>query len=117
MDSNVSIRIPKLGTNEFVEIFPDELPHDENVDYNDLMDVLKSELAPLKVWRACAVIAKMRFITGFYALTFLQSTFFQVEYHRQGFHSEFDVILDDLVDSLKDEGKLKLLYLGESLNN
>jgi hypothetical protein len=54
------ITIPIHISNDFVEIYPDELPVGE-LDYNDLFDVLRSELAPLNVWRTCAV-----------------------EYHRQG---------------------------------
>ena len=46
-----SIRIPVANSNEFVEIFVDELP----IDVNDVLDVLKAELAPLKIWRAVAV--------------------------------------------------------------
>lgn len=34
-----------------VEFYPDELP----ADHNDLIDVLRAELAPFKVWRSCAV--------------------------------------------------------------
>jgi hypothetical protein len=40
-----------ISGNDQVEFYPDELP----VDFNDLIDVLRSELAPFKVWRACAV--------------------------------------------------------------
>jgi hypothetical protein len=49
--SNCSIRIPMISGSDQVEFYPDELP----VDFNDLIDVLRSELAPFKVWRACAV--------------------------------------------------------------
>jgi hypothetical protein len=49
-----SIKVPILNTMECVEMFPDELPVGD-LDYNDLIDVMRSELAPLSVWRACAV--------------------------------------------------------------
>jgi hypothetical protein len=48
------ILIPIMNSSENVVIFPDELPVGD-MDYNDLVDVLRSELAPLHVWRACAV--------------------------------------------------------------
>lgn len=47
-----SINIPTQVDN--IVIFPDELPVGE-LDYNDLIDVLRSVLAPLDVWRKCAV--------------------------------------------------------------
>lgn len=46
-----SLRVPIVDSTSFVEIFPDELPS----DVNDLLDVLKAEYAPLKVWREAAV--------------------------------------------------------------
>lgn len=46
-----SIKIPIENSNEFVEIFPDELP----TDVNDVLEVLRAEFAPLKIWRAVAV--------------------------------------------------------------
>ncbi len=49
-----AIRIPMISGHETIEFFPDELP----ADHNDLIDVLRSELAPFKVWRACAVSYK-----------------------------------------------------------
>ena len=56
MSLSASIQIPMVNSDEFVEIFPDELPiTGGEMDYNDLIDVLRSELAPLKVWRSCAV--------------------------------------------------------------
>ena len=43
-------------------VFPDELPTGEfdavlnrEIDYQDLIDVLVAETAPLRVWRSCAV--------------------------------------------------------------
>lgn len=46
------IQIPIMNApGEFIKFFPDELP----ADPFDVIDVLRSELAPLKVWRTCAV--------------------------------------------------------------
>lgn len=53
-EKNGHIRIPLIsvgGSEEHIDIYPDELPE----DHNDLIDILKSELAPFHVWRACAV--------------------------------------------------------------
>ena len=74
-----TIRIP-LEPHSVV-IFPDELPVGD-LDYNDIIDVLRSVLAPLKLWRSCAV-----------------------EYHRQGFRVEFDQVLSEIIDSLADPCK------------
>jgi hypothetical protein len=53
MSVNPVIRVPIAASDqtEFVGIFPDELPD----DFYDVIDVLRSELAPLKVWKMCAV--------------------------------------------------------------
>ena len=40
--------------NEKVIIFADELPI-EDMDYNDVTDLLTSVIAPIKIWRTCAV--------------------------------------------------------------
>ena len=40
------IRIPVRGANQTVEVYTDELPG----DYNDVVDVLKAEIAPLDIW-------------------------------------------------------------------
>lgn len=48
------ICIPVQESDEKVVIFADELPLDPS-DYNDLIDVLRAEFAPLNVWRECAV--------------------------------------------------------------
>lgn len=45
------IKIPMINGTDSAEFFPDELPGDAN----DVIDVLRSELAPFRVWRACAV--------------------------------------------------------------
>jgi hypothetical protein len=84
-EQNRRIRIPYLETggdnpSTCVELFPDELPLSTDLDHNDLVDCLRSELAPLHVWRSCAV-----------------------EYHRQGCHFEFEAILNEIVESLLDE--------------
>ena len=74
-----TIRIPLEP--DSVVIFADELPVGD-LDYNDIIDVLRSVLAPLKLWRSCAV-----------------------EYHRQGFRVEFDQVLTEIIDSLADPCK------------
>lgn len=82
-----SIRIPIMdeegAEGDYVEIYPDELPVNEegagdDERHLDLINVLRSELAPFRVWRACAV-----------------------EYHRQGFHNEFHSILSEIVQALE----------------
>lgn len=45
------IRIPVRGANQTVEVYTDELPG----DYNDVVDVLKAEIAPLDIWLRFAV--------------------------------------------------------------
>lgn len=69
------------------ELLVGEKDHDvgREVDHIDLIEVLKSELAPLKVWRS-----------------------FAVEYHRQGFDFEFDCVLTEIVESLTEEGDCHL---------
>jgi hypothetical protein len=50
--NNQAIRFPLFHTPEIaVEFFPDELPE----DHYDLIDCLRLELAPLKIWKTCAV--------------------------------------------------------------
>lgn len=50
--SSRAIRFPLFHTPEVsVEFFPDELPD----DHYDLIDCLRFELAPLKIWKTCAV--------------------------------------------------------------
>ena len=51
MMSAVSVSIPPLSDGQSIVFFPDELP----VEDVDLVDVLRGELAPLSVWRECAV--------------------------------------------------------------
>jgi flagellar biosynthesis regulator FlaF len=79
MNSSRSIRIPLAGENNkglFVEIFPDELPE----DVNDVLDVLKAELAPLKIWKAVAV-----------------------EYYRQGQSQHFEAVLNEIVSTIEQD--------------
>mmetsp|Transcript_24965 Transcript_24965/g.36827 ORF Transcript_24965/g.36827 Transcript_24965/m.36827 type:complete len:1271 (-) Transcript_24965:188-4000(-) len=69
MTSSKSLRIPIANSSECVEIFPDELPH----DIDDILDVLRAEFAPLKIWRSVAV-----------------------EYYRQGQRSNFEKVLTEI---------------------
>jgi len=71
-----SIQIPIMNVpGEYIKFFPDELPEDPY----DVIDVLRSELAPLKIWRTCAI-----------------------EYMKQGSEDGFNVILQDIVENLRD---------------
>lgn len=45
------IRIPVRGAQQTVEVYTEELPS----DYNDVVDVLKAEIAPLDIWLRFAV--------------------------------------------------------------
>lgn len=47
------IRIPVRGAQQTVEVYTEELPS----DYNDVVDVLKAEIAPLDIWLRFAVSA------------------------------------------------------------
>lgn len=51
METGSMLKIPLLDGSAAIEFFPDELPE----DYVDVIDVLRSEIAPLKYWRQCAV--------------------------------------------------------------
>lgn len=77
-----SIKIPISKTNETVVIFLDEL---EDLAVSDLLDILRGELAPLNVWKDCAV-----------------------EYHRQNQNERFSMILEEIVESLNDEDVKKI---------
>lgn len=46
-----SISIPVRGSSAVVEVYTDDLPG----DYNDVVDVLKAEIAPLDIWLRFAV--------------------------------------------------------------
>jgi len=51
---NISVLIPvsdRTASDSDVVFFPDELPE----DFHILLDVLIAALAPLEVWKACAV--------------------------------------------------------------
>ena len=63
-----SILVQISGTNQFVEVFVDELPD----DVQDVLDLLRAELAPLEVWHA-----------------------FAVEYYRQDYKDAFREILKE----------------------
>lgn len=45
------IRIPVRHAKQTVEVYTDDLPG----DYNDVVDVLKAEIAPLDIWLRFAV--------------------------------------------------------------
>ena len=80
-----SIVIPLLSREDtHIEFFPDELP----TDFNDLADTLRAEYAPLTAWREAAL-----------------------EYYRQGFFSEFESILKEIVDELGNPGGYFLPFL------
>lgn len=71
-----SLRIPISSSSDFVEIFPDEIPS----DVNSLLDVLRAEYAPLKIWRAAAL-----------------------EYYRQGQLENFSEVLNEIVSAMDPE--------------
>ncbi len=71
-----SIRIPISESSDYVEIFPDELPH----DVNSLLDVLRAEYAPLKIWRIAAI-----------------------EYYRQQQYEYFSEVLNEISSSMQPE--------------
>ncbi|ETV78135.1 hypothetical protein H257_08339 [Aphanomyces astaci] len=62
-----SLLIPVHKSDEIVELFTDEFPDDAN----DIMDILRAEIAPLEVWLSVAI-----------------------EYYLQGRTDQFEVILD-----------------------
>ncbi|CAM9276754.1 unnamed protein product, partial [Hapterophycus canaliculatus] len=70
------IRIPVRGAQQTVEVYTEELPG----DYNDVVDVLKAEIAPLDIWLR-----------------------FAVEYHRQGSEAHFRGILTEIIEALTPE--------------
>ena len=78
MDQQRSLRIPissSTGT-DFVEVFPDEIPN----DVNSLLDVLRAEYAPLKIWRAAAL-----------------------EYYHQNQLENFNEVLTEIVSAMNPE--------------
>lgn len=70
------IRIPVRGAQQTVEVYTDDLPG----DYNDVVDVLKAEIAPLDIWLR-----------------------FAVEYYRQGSEAHFRGILNEIIEALTPE--------------
>ena len=68
-----SIIVPLLGGNTRIVIFPDELE-----DFTAIIEVLQRELAPLSVWKECAV-----------------------EFHRQFQDNSFREILGDIIYALE----------------
>eukprot|EP01041_Mallomonas_annulata_P003009 gene3009-5892_t len=83
MEIRQSIKIP-FGEEKsnYVEVFPDEIPS----DVNDLIDVLRAEFAPIKIWKDTA-----------------DSILRQVEYYRQGLHKEFHLVLNEIITVLNDD--------------
>ena len=68
-----SLRIPISSSSDFVEVFPDEIPN----DVNSLLDVLRAEYAPLKIWRGAAL-----------------------EYYRQNQLENFSEVLNEIVSAM-----------------
>ena len=68
MATTNALRIPTLSTiqgQDSVVVFPDEVPI--GVDqHQNIIDVLRGELAPLSVWRDCAVSVFVRPKNEFY---------------------------------------------------
>jgi tetratricopeptide (TPR) repeat protein len=75
-DQQRSLRIPISSSSDFVEIFPDEIPS----DVNSLLDVLRAEYAPLKIWRGAAL-----------------------EYYRQNQLENFNDVLNEIVSAMDPE--------------
>jgi tetratricopeptide (TPR) repeat protein len=83
-----SIRVPLgQGAPESVIIFPEELPVEGDCDYLDVIDLLRSAMAPLKLWRSCAV-----------------------EYYRQGFRTEFESVLNEIITALAEQENINAVY-------
>lgn len=55
------IRIPVRGAQQTVEVYTDDLPG----DYNDVVDVLKAEIAPLDIWLRFAVRPRRKHVFPF----------------------------------------------------
>ena len=73
MEEQRSLRIPISSSSDFVEVFPDEIPN----DVNSLLDVLRAEYAPLKIWRGAAL-----------------------EYYRQHQLENFTEVLNEIVSAM-----------------
>ena len=82
-----TIRVPLPGATESVIIFPEELPVKDDCDHTDVIDLLRSVMAPLKLWRSCAV-----------------------EYYRQGFRTEFEYVLNEIIGTLAEEQDINDAY-------
>lgn len=93
------ISVPLANSAGTIDFFADELPR----DHNEILFALQSELAPLKIWRACAV-------SVFWLITIVIA---KVEYHRQYCHQEFDAILSQIVEALKDKSVAEI-YEGQN---
>ncbi|KDO20309.1 hypothetical protein SPRG_14444 [Saprolegnia parasitica CBS 223.65] len=76
MAARKSLLIPVHKSDEIVEMFSDELPEDAN----DIMEILRAEIAPLEVWLN-----------------------FAVEYYLQGKVAQFEQIFDQATMSDADE--------------
>ncbi|KAH9160624.1 hypothetical protein LEN26_001770 [Aphanomyces euteiches] len=74
--SRKSLLIPVKNSDEWVEMFSDELPEDSN----DIMDILRAEIAPLEVWLNVAI-----------------------EYYLQGRVDQFEQIFEQATVSEADE--------------
>lgn len=92
-----SIRVPILNTNEFVEVFSDELSLD---NLETVINLLRMELAPLKVWYKIAVSIAFASIIFPSLLLFIP----QMEYYRQEMIEGFDYILGEVCENMPKEG-------------
>lgn len=82
---NISIAIGGLGQQKNIVIFPDELE-----DFTAIIEVLQRELAPLSVWKECAV-----------------------EFHRQFQDGSFREILGDIIYALESTEDIRDNYRGK----
>jgi hypothetical protein len=99
--TTTAIKFPLFHTPEIsVEFFPDELPE----DHNDVIDCLRLELAPLKIWKTCAV-------SDVHNVNLYLIRFRQLEYYKQGEIQGFDAVLQDIVNELKNPGVFLLVVL------
>lgn len=106
MNNNSALHIPLGKIDGSIHFFADEIP----VECEDIIDALRSELAPFRVWKNCAVIC---IVFSFFfcprsnsnATVLLRNlALFQVEYFKQGNAEAFETILNDIVQSLKISG-------------
>ncbi|ETV98548.1 hypothetical protein H310_08673 [Aphanomyces invadans] len=65
-----SLLIPVQKSDEWVEMYTDELPEDAN----DIMDILRAEIAPLEVWLNVAIEYYLQGRTDQFELIFEQAT-------------------------------------------